>query len=91
MITSENITRRQARKLVKLLDQWTRAEVMSRIGRFDNMEFADYAHMKIEIENKLREMLYGTSDLVGLSKLFKKTRKRMRDVTKKRERRRKRS
>ena len=67
MITPNTITRKQAKELVQLLNQWTRAEIMSRLGRFDNLQFADYFAIKIEKENEIRKMLFGTSDMVLLA------------------------
>ncbi len=57
----------EATKIYKLLEEWTRADVMSRMGRFDNLEFADYAMIKIEKENEIRELLYGTSNIAELA------------------------
>ena len=67
MITPENISRRQAKKLVRLIEQWTRADVMSRMGRFDNLEFADYAQIKLEKEDKIRELLFDESEIAVLA------------------------
>ena len=58
--------RSEANHVYKLLRQWTRAEIMARLGRFDNLEFADYFVKKIEIEDKLRKFMFGTSNLVEL-------------------------
>ncbi|HEC65798.1 MAG TPA: hypothetical protein ENI23_10910 [bacterium] len=58
--------RSEANYVYKLLRQWTRAEIMARLGRFDNLEFADYFVKKIEIEDKLRKFMFGTSNLVEL-------------------------
>ena len=66
MITPENITRKQAKKLVKLLEQETRCEIMARFGRFDNLEYGDYARKQIELKDKIRKMLFGTSVVVEL-------------------------
>lgn len=58
--------RSEANHVYKLIEQWTRAEIMARLGRFDNLEFADYFMKKIEIENKLRKLMFGTSSLLKL-------------------------
>ena len=60
-------THKQLKELKKLVEQWTRADVMSRIGRFDNLEFLDYARIKLEKEDEIRELLFGTSELVELA------------------------
>lgn len=71
MITPENITRKEAKKLVKLVEYETRCEIMARLGRFDNLEFAEYAIKQIEYKDKIRKMLFGTSNLVALGKKWK--------------------
>lgn len=57
----------QRRKLLKLLEQWTRAEIMARLGRFDNLEFADFALLKTEKEDEIRKLIFGTSDILVLA------------------------
>ena len=90
MITPENISRRQAKKLVKLIEQWTRADVMSRMGRFDNLEFADYAQIKLEKEDKIRELLFDESEIAILAERWgmikKQDRKRILEKKKKKRR-----
>lgn len=66
MITPETITRKQARKLVILLERETRCEIMARFGRFDNLEFAEYAKRQQEYKDKIREKLFGTSNILEL-------------------------
>jgi len=58
--------RSDANKLWKLVEQWTRAEIIARFGRFDNLEFAEYFRTKIDKEDEIRELVFGTSDLVQL-------------------------
>lgn len=71
MITPENITKKQAKQLVKLIERETRCEIMARFGRFDNLEYADYAIKQIDYKNKIRKLLFGTSDLVELGGIWK--------------------
>jgi hypothetical protein len=71
MITPENITKRQIRRLLRLLEKEARCEVMARLGPFRNLEFIDYALKQIEFKDKIREMLFGTSNLVELGKKWK--------------------
>ena len=66
MITPDNVTRKQARKLVKLLTRETRCEIMARFGRFDNLEFAEYAKRQQEYKDKIRKKLFGTSNILEL-------------------------
>ncbi len=56
----------QRRELVKLVEQWARAEVMSRMGRFDNLAFADYSQIALEKRDEIWELVLGSSDLVVL-------------------------
>lgn len=66
-------------KLKKMLERWTRAEIIARHGKFDNLEFGDYYTIKLEIEDKLRKKLFGTDDLVELGikwKLLKESKKK---------------
>lgn len=58
--------RSEAEKVYKLIEEQTRAEIMARFGRFDNLEFAEYAKVKIEKEDELRKFVFGTSDLLEL-------------------------
>ena len=57
----------QRRKLLNLIEQQTRAEIISRLDRFDNLEFADYFRIKLEKEDEIRELVFGTSDLIVLA------------------------
>ena len=58
----------QRKDLIRLITEWTRAEIISRFGRFDNLEFADYFRIKIEKEDEIRQLLFGSSELVVLGK-----------------------
>ena len=60
----------QRKELLKLIEQWTRAEVMARLGRFDNLEFADYAMIQVRKKDEIRRLVFGTDDLVALSVKF---------------------
>jgi len=64
------MTKEKRKKLYVLLEQWTRAEVMARIGRCKGLEFTDYYADKLELQDKIRKLLYGTNDLVELGRLF---------------------
>ena len=74
--------KKQAIKIFKWLEEWTRCVIMARHGEFGNsLEFGDYAASAREIEDKIREELYGKCDLIqlgldwGLLKQRKKNRK----------------
>lgn len=67
MISPKTITKKEAKRLVKLVERWTRCEVMARMGRFDNLEFADYAAKSVEYQDKIREMVFGSSNIAELA------------------------
>lgn len=54
------------KKLVSLLEQHTRCEIMARLAPLSSREACDYYQKTLEIENKIRKKLFGTSDLVQL-------------------------
>lgn len=54
------------KKLYRLLEQWTRAEIMARHGEFDNLGWEDYAIAEVQLRDKIRQHLYGASNLVEL-------------------------
>ncbi len=83
MITRKTIKRSQARKILKLIEEWTRADVMARIGPSAGLEFADWYTIKLEKADELRELIFGTSCIVELGKLFDiiKTKKRRKKKT----------
>jgi len=56
----------QRKELLRLIKEWTYAEIMARVGRFDNLEYADYFRIKLEKEDELRKFIFGTSNLVEL-------------------------
>jgi hypothetical protein len=56
----------RVKELRKLIKRWTKAEILSRLGKLEFPEYADYAVKKLDWENEIRELLYGTSDLVQL-------------------------
>lgn len=57
----------QRKELLKLIEQWTRAEIIARFGRFDNLEFLDYARIEIEKRDEIRQLLFGESELIQLA------------------------
>jgi len=56
----------QRKELLSLIEQWTRAEIIARLGRFDNLEFADYARIQIDKKDEIRQLAFGESELVIL-------------------------
>lgn len=53
-----------------LIEQWTRAEIIARHVPFNelkcNSEYQSYCHLHIQLEDKIRQVLFGTDDLVEL-------------------------
>lgn len=56
----------EAKHVYKLIEEWTQAEIMARVGQFDNLEYADYFRVKLEKEDELRKFIFGTSNLIEL-------------------------
>ena len=70
----------QRKELLRLVEQWTRAEIMARLGRFDNLEYLDYAQIQLDMKDKIRELIFGSSSLVELAErwgLLKSKRRKM--------------
>lgn len=53
-------------KVLKLIKASTRAEIIARHGDCKGLGFGDYFQEHIKLDNKIRELLYGSSDLVTL-------------------------
>jgi hypothetical protein len=54
------------RKLKKLVDEWTRAEVMSRSPAIAFPEYGEYYKIKMDKADEIRMLMYGTSDLLEI-------------------------
>jgi len=59
----------EANQVYKLIEEWTVAEIKARLG-YHIPDCIDYYNLKVQKEDKLRELLYGTSNLVELGGLF---------------------
>jgi len=57
---------RKYKKLKKLVDQWTRAEVMARSPAIDFPEYGEYAVAEFDLRDDIRELMYGTSNLIEI-------------------------
>lgn len=66
MITPKTVSRKQAQRILQLLEQIHRCEIMARFGPFHNLEFAQYVYKKTELEDELRTLLYDESNLFQL-------------------------
>lgn len=78
MLTPKNITKKQAARLLKLIERETRCEIMARFGRFDNLDFADYAAKQIEFKHKIHKLVFGTSNILELGYKWKLIKKKKR-------------
>lgn len=56
----------QRKELIKLIEEWTRAEVLARFGRFDNLEYLDHARIEVEKRDEIRRLVFDTGDLIVL-------------------------
>ena len=59
------------KKVLRLLREITKLEIIARFGKSKGLAFGDYALLKRKKEDELREYLYGTSDLIKLGKQWK--------------------
>lgn len=53
-------------QLYALIEKWTRVEIMARFGYLSNPGGIDFARIQVETKDEIRELLYGTDDLVVL-------------------------
>jgi len=62
--------RSEAEKVYKLLEEEFRAEIIARLGWFPSgsLEFGDYYMEAIKRKNEIRELIFGSSDLVKMGK-----------------------
>ena len=60
----------QRRKLLKLVEHWTRAEIIARLGRFDNLGYLDYEQVRVDKIDEIRELVFGTSDILVLGDMW---------------------
>ena len=70
MIFPNSIKKSQAKKLLKLIEEQTRAEVVARLVPFDNLEYLNYVITSHEKTDEIRKLIYGTHSLVELAGIF---------------------
>lgn len=56
---------KQRKELLKLIEEWTKAEILARLG--DSDFFTCWAQKEVELRDKVREMALGTSDFMVLA------------------------
>ncbi len=52
--------------MINLLKQWTTCEAIARLAPLPWPNYGDYYYRKIELENEIRILVFGTDDLVQL-------------------------
>lgn len=58
-------------QLEQLIEQWTRAEVMARLGHINRPKACDYYSIMLDKIDEIRRLLYGTDDLTELGHRWK--------------------
>ena len=61
----------QRKELIKLIEEMARVEIDLRFGnfvdKFNNLALVEYSNRKIEVREKIWELVFGTSDLAVLA------------------------
>lgn len=70
MIDPKNITKKEARKIIKLYEEKTRATVDARIGPLGFPACGDFFLLSQQKEDELQEYIFGTCDLVRLGEMW---------------------
>ncbi len=83
MIDHKSVTKKEAKKILTLIEQWTRAEVMARLGPFKSLEYADYYRIQTEKKDEIRRLIYDTDNLVELGNRWGLLRKKLKKKKKK--------
>ena len=65
------MTKISGKKVLQLLREITKLEIIARFGKSKGLAFGDYILLKRKKEDELRKYLYGTSNLVKLGKQWK--------------------
>lgn len=60
------MTKKERKKLYHLIEQWTRCEIMARHAPLEWPEWGDYSADMVQKENEIRELMFGTGNLVLL-------------------------
>ena len=73
----------QRKNLIKLIKDLTRVEIEFLFSnkfadRFDNLKLVEYANNKIEVTNKIREEVFGESELAVLAERWGLTKEKPR-------------
>ena len=60
------MTKLKRKKLYKLLEQWTRCEIVARFAPVGWPDFGDYFYEKLKKEEEIRKLMFGEGDLILL-------------------------
>lgn len=60
------LTKKNVLKLLQLLEEETRAEIMARHGECVGLEFGDFFKIHLEKKDEIRKLVFGDDDLVTL-------------------------
>jgi hypothetical protein len=53
-------------KLCKLIEQWTRAEILARYARLHRKDYIDYVQLSVKLQNKVRKYALGSGNILEL-------------------------
>ncbi len=89
MIDPNSIKKSQAKKILQLIEEQTKADVISRLVDFGSgLGYADYALTAIQGIDNIRKYIYGTDSLVELAGILNISLKRKKRKKKKRKKKR---
>ncbi len=88
MLFPNSIKKSQAKKLLSLIEEQTRADIVARMVPFDNLGYADYALTAVQGIDNIRKYIYGTDNLVELADILNISLKRKKRKKKKRKKKR---
>ena len=81
MIDRKDFKKKQARKIMRLVEEHARATVMARVGPIGFPGCADYFNLAIEKQEELWKYMFGTDNMVKLAEewgMLKKRKKKKR-------------
>lgn len=70
MINPNEIKKSQARKIIQLYEEYTRATIAARIGPLGFPACGDFFQLAQQKEDELQEYLFGSSNLVRLGEMW---------------------
>lgn len=61
----------KTKKLYQLIEEWTRAEIMARHGKCVPRDWGTYFQIKLDKEDEIKKLVFGSSDLIVLGTRWK--------------------